>query len=323
VLAILRRCGVRCAIVFDEPGRQGESSAVPSSKKKPCFRGIYLLRHSNVEGADSRRNNVARARDWMSHLMLHAPTPLRSLRSLPVIGNIIHRLSHWVLPVDERVWARVEVGPAEGLWLELNPRTGQNYLRGDAENAVQRILEGRLRPGMVFYDLGANIGFFTLLAARLVGMEGRVFSFEPDPAVAARLRRNIERNQFSNVTVMEAGVWSSTGNVEFVSADSSSPDRGVGKFVLAENGVSGTPTPGVALDDFAQSAPPPNAIKCDVEGAEIQVLHGAERLLRAHHPWIICEVHSEENDRNSREYLRRLSYRVDSVDANHILAEPL
>jgi len=265
---------------------------------------------------------VARARNWMSDLMLHAPAPLRSLRSLPVIGNIIHRLSHRILPEDQKVWARVEEGPAKGLWLELNPRTGQNYLRGDAENAVQEILDARLLPGMVFYDLGANIGLFTLLAARLVGVEGRVCSFEPDPAVAARLRRNVERNQFPNVTVMEAGVWSSTGNVRFVPADSASPDRGVGKFVSAESGVSGTQTPCVALDDFAQGAPPPNAIKCDVEGAEVQALHGAERLLRAYHPWIVCEIHSAENDRDSREYLRRLNYRVDSVDANHILAEP-
>jgi FkbM family methyltransferase len=258
----------------------------------------------------------------MSDLMLHAPASLRSLRRLPVIGNAIHHLSHWFLSADEKVWARVEAGPARGLWLELNPRTGQNYVRGDAENVVQKILELRLRPGMVFYDLGANIGLFTLLAARLVGVEGKVFSFEPDPAVAVRLRRNVERNQFSNVTVMEAGVWSSTGNREFVRADSSSPDRGVGKFVTAESGASATPTPCVALDDFAQSAAPPSAIKCDVEGAEVQALRGAAKLLTTYHPWIVCEIHSEGNDRDSREFLRSLGYRVNSVDANHILAVP-
>ena len=103
---------------------------------------------------------------------------------------------------NEKVWARVEAGPAQGLWLELNPRTGQNYLRGGAELTVQKILAERLHPGMVFYDLGANIGLFTLLAARLVGDSGKVFSFEPDPENAARLRRNIQRNGFANVTVV-------------------------------------------------------------------------------------------------------------------------
>src|SRR6202046_5534399 len=110
---------------------------------------------------------MTRVRNWMSNIMLHAPAPLRSLRRLPVFGNLIHRISHRFLPAEEKIWARIEVGPAKGLWLELNPRTGQNYIRGEAENALQDILAARLRPGMVFYDLGANIGLFTLLAARL------------------------------------------------------------------------------------------------------------------------------------------------------------
>jgi len=175
---------------------------------------------------------------------------------------------------------------------------------------------------MVFYDLGANIGLFTLLAARLVGKEGRVISFEPDPVVAARLRRNVERNQFTNVTVVEAGVWSSSGSVDFVTADSNSPDRGVGRFIAGENADSGTPILCVALDDFAQNAPPPNAIKCDVEGAEVEAFRGAERLLRAHHPWIVCEMHSKANEQDSRKFLRRLGYRIGSVDFNHVLAVP-
>jgi len=265
---------------------------------------------------------MTRARTWISDLVLHAPARLHSLRSVPVIGNVIHRLGHRLLPADEKIWARIEEGPAKGVWLELNPRTGQNYVRGEAESVVQRILEARLRRGMVFYDLGANIGLFTLLAARLVGFEGRVFSFEPDRVVVARLRRNVGRNQFANVTVVEAGVWSSSGKVNFVSADSSSPDRGVGRFVAEESGPSDTPTPCVALDDFARSAPPPNAIKCDVEGAEVEAFRGAERLLRAHQPWIVCETHSEANERDSREFLARLGYRMDSVDTNHILAVP-
>lgn len=258
----------------------------------------------------------------MSNIMLHAPAPLRSLRRLPVFGNLIHRISHRFLPAEEKIWARIEVGPAKGLWLELNPRTGQNYIRGEAENALQDILAARLRPGMVFYDLGANIGLFTLLAARLVGIEGKVFSFEPDPVVAARLRRNVERNQFANVTVVEAGVWSLSGKVKFVTADASSPDRGLGRFVGEESGASGTPIRCVALDDFVQDAPPPNAIKCDVEGAELETFHGAEQLLRAHHPWIVCEMHSEKNNRDSSELLSGLGYSIQTVDFNHILALP-
>src|SRR5271170_5235092 len=131
------------------------------------------------------------SRNWVGTLLLRTPASLRSIRNVPILGEFVHRISHRVLPGDERIWAQIEAGPAQGLWLELNPRTGQNYLRGEVELAVQRVLAERLRPGMILYDLGANIGLFSLLAARLVGATGKVVSFEPDPGVAARLRRNI------------------------------------------------------------------------------------------------------------------------------------
>jgi hypothetical protein len=136
------------------------------------------------------------AREWLDELLLRSPASLRSLRDIPFMGNLIHRLSHRMVSQDHKVWARVESGAAQGLWLELKPRTGQSYARGEVETTVQSSLVERLRPGMIFYDLGANIGLFTLLGARLVGETGRVFSFEPDPVNSARLLRNIVRNQF-------------------------------------------------------------------------------------------------------------------------------
>jgi FkbM family methyltransferase len=263
---------------------------------------------------------LAAARKWLSSLMLELPAPLRSLRNLPVFGSLVHRLSHRILPSDEKVWARVERGPGQGLWLELNPRTGQQYLHGVVEPVIQQVLNGRLKPGMVFYDLGANIGFFSLLAAKLVGAAGKVFSFEPDPENAGRLVRNIERNGFTNATVVEAGIWSTSGNVNFVPADLSSPDRGVGKFEVGA--TVGTPTRCVALDDFVRSAPAPDAIKCDIEGAEIEAFRGAKELLEARHPLILCEMHSDENNRFLRDYFSRFGYRLETLDALHVLALP-
>ncbi|MGA8223927.1 MAG: FkbM family methyltransferase [Candidatus Acidiferrales bacterium] len=262
------------------------------------------------------------ARKWMGELLLHSPAPLRSLRDVPVLGGIIHRLSHRILPADEKVWAQIEVGPAKGIWMELNPRTSQSYVRGEAEIAVQQSLAERIQSGIVFYDLGANIGLFTLLAARLVGAGGKVYSFEPDPSVAARLRRNIARNGFENVTVTEAGVWSTTGEMKFVAADSSSPDHGLGRLVPEDDDAPGTPSKCIALDDFVKTSPPPHAIKCDVESAEVEVFRGAENLLESHRPWIVCEIHSPANDRELRTHLGRFGYSLESLDANHVLALP-
>lgn len=260
---------------------------------------------------------MAAVREWAGRMLLRAPAPLRLLRNAPLIGGMIHRFSHSVVPTDEKVWTQVESGPAKGIWLRLNPRTGRQYLRGEGEAATQDALVARLRPGMTFYDLGANIGFFSLLAARLVGASGRVFSFEPDGEVAARLRENVGRNGFQNVAVTEAGVWSRSGMFDFAAADSASPDHGTGKFVLDG---SGRPTRCVSIDDFARMAPPPDAVKCDVEGAEVEVLRGAVETLRAHRPWVLCETHSAAADRDSRAILDGFGYVIQTVDAIHFLA---
>jgi FkbM family methyltransferase len=223
---------------------------------------------------------------------------------------------------DERIWAKIEAGPGQGLWFELNPRTGQHYLRGQTETVIQDILVQRLQEGMVFYDLGANIGLFSLLAARLVGSTGQVISFEPDPDSAERLERNIARNGYQNTTVIQAGVWSTTEKRSFKVADASSPDHGVGRFTAEEADGKNILVECVALDDFVRNVPAPDAIKCDVEGAEIEVLRGAKKVLQEHKPWIICELHSEANRVTFGNILNESGYRVETVDANHVLALP-
>jgi FkbM family methyltransferase len=265
---------------------------------------------------------MAEGRNWMAALMLRLPASIRSFREMPVLGSFLHSLSHRILPSDQKVWAQVEAGHAKGIWLELNPRTGQNYRQGETEKICQTILAERLQPGEVFYDLGANLGFFSLLAARIVGPTGKVFSFEPDVQLVERLYRNSERNRLSNIVVVEMGVWSTSGNLNFVIADSSSPDRGVGTFLPDNASAVGIPARCISLDDFVRDAPAPRAIKCDVEGAEIEVFHGAESLLRTHRPWILCELHSEAKDREWRELMDELGYSCESVDSNHVLALP-
>jgi FkbM family methyltransferase len=213
-------------------------------------------------------------------------------------------------------------GPGKGLWVELNPRTGRDYLRGEVETVIQGILAERLRPGMVFYDLGANIGLFSLIAARLVGPTGKVISFEPDPEAAARLRRNIVRNGYQNTTVVQAGVWSETGRRLFAVADASSPDRGVGRFAAAEAEGQDSLIDCITLDDFLKNVAAPDAITCDMESAEVEVLRGAKKILQGYRPWIVCELHSDANRVAVGDILNQFGYRVESVDASHVLGLP-
>ncbi len=265
---------------------------------------------------------MRRSRDWVGGMVLRAPESVRALRNVPLVGGLIHSVSQLVLDPEERIWVQVEAGPAAGLWLELNPRTGQAYARGTAEPAVQQALSERLRAGDVFYDLGANLGFFTLLAARSVGPTGKVFAFEPDFENGRRLERNVVRNHFANVSLVEAGVWSSTGERHFSSANPGSLDRGIGCFSMGDGPSEGPAIPCVSLDDFVNSAAAPAGIKCDVEGAEVEVLRGARDMLIRHRPWILCETQSPENSRAVRQLLGGLGYAVESLDEIHLFAAP-
>jgi len=226
------------------------------------------------------------------------------------------------VPRDSLAWVQVQNGPAQGLWLHLNPRTGKNYFEGGGEPEVQAALREQLRPGMVFYDLGANIGFFSLLAARLVGKEGRVVAFEADPEIATRLREHVARNESSWIIVEEKAVWSEPRTVFFARTDpATSPDRGLGHVVSASEGDT-IRVSAVSLDGYTRTQPAPDFLKCDVEGAEVEVFRGAERLLKEKRPGIICEMHSEENHKILLEEFSRFGYACKPCGTNHILALP-
>jgi len=226
------------------------------------------------------------------------------------------------VPRDSLAWVQVQSGPARGLWLHLNPRTGTTYFEGHGEPGVQEALRQHLCPGMTFYDIGANIGFFSLLAARLVGKAGRVVAFEADPEIAARLREHVARNEFDRITVEEKAVWSEAKTVFFARTDpTTSPDRGLG-HVVSSSGGDAIRVSAESLDDYTWTQAPPDFLKCDVEGAEVEVFRGAQRLLKKKRPGIICEVHSEENHRLLLEEFSRLGYNCKPCGANHILAIP-
>ncbi|HYL10258.1 MAG TPA: FkbM family methyltransferase [Candidatus Acidoferrales bacterium] len=218
---------------------------------------------------------------------------------------------------------QVQDGPAQGLWLLLNPRTGRDYAEGTVEPGVQEILKNYLRPGMTFYDIGANIGFFSLLAARLAGERGKVIAFEADPEVALRFREHVERNRFQAISLQEKAVWSETRTVAFVRADAGrSPDRGLGHVDLS-SGVGDTlQVQAISLDDFARDAPMPDFVKCDAEGAEVHVFRGAHSLLTQKRPIVLCEMHSEENHHTLVDLWTSLRYSCQPCGKHHVLALP-
>jgi FkbM family methyltransferase len=267
---------------------------------------------------------MAKSGGQMANLLLRFLSPFSGLRSVPLLGDILSWTSRRLVPMGTLIWVQVQHGPGKDLWMHVNPRTGQNVLQGIAEPAVQQALQQYLRPGMTFYDLGANIGFFSLLAARLVGPSGRVVSFEADPEIAVRLAENLSYNNFAHAVVEEKAVWSESATVSFARADgSTSPDRGLGHVSVGEaptaNAIS---VEAISLDQYVLSHPVPNFLKCDVEGAEVEVFRGAERLLREKRPVLLVEMHSEENHRTLLVKFNQCDYACSNLDQNHVLALP-
>jgi FkbM family methyltransferase len=174
-----------------------------------------------------------------------------------------------------------------------------------------------LKPGDCFYDVGAHIGFYSLIAARLVGQAGHIIAFEPDPDNAETLRENAAKNGFLGVCVVCAAISDKDEVVRFHRSTHNDPSRMSG-MVMRENllGIRESEIlscRAVSLDSFCSSHQTPNLVKVDVEGAELQVLEGARYLLRQKKPVLIIEVHDQQNLPTVRSLLSGLGYTLEPL----------
>jgi FkbM family methyltransferase len=193
---------------------------------------------------------------------------------------------------------------------------------GSFEHEKQLAFRRAVSRGNVVYDLGANVGFYTLLASVLVGNAGHVYSFEPLAANAAILRRHLEMNRILNCTVLQAAVTGDDGVARF--DPSSSGDLAH----LSETGAETVST--VALDSLLATGKirAPRVMKIDVEGAELHALRGAARLIEAHRPVILLATHGPEVHRSCLSFLRDRAYALEPLTAEpveisaEILARP-
>lgn len=176
------------------------------------------------------------------------------------------------------------------LYLDLSQRMchGVFFLRGQPhEYGTEKVLRFLLKPGSSFVDVGANVGYYTVLASQLVGPTGSVVAIEPQPEALSVLQLNAHR-QAAQVHVSRAAASDSQGKVKFYvreSGDTSSLLPGVGTRVVFVDADT--------LDSICEAQLRIDLIKIDVEGTEFQVLNGATGLIQKHRPWIHFEVLSE------------------------------
>jgi FkbM family methyltransferase len=228
---------------------------------------------------------------------------VRIVGSLPRSWIKVISHSQWRFPWLQKLFAAVasrfqqqegEIQQGIGRGLRINPgKSNAGYLLGTAEPSVQAVLESLLRPGMTVYDVGANVGFLALIAARLVDKHGRVICFEPFAANATLLTHNVASNGFDHVLIRREALGAEDGESRFVVADVPT----LGKLASVSGSMPDSHGEVLVtvrrLDGLIENdgLPKPDFIKIDVEGAEGDVLAGAAKTLRSARPLLLIELH--------------------------------
>ena len=249
------------------------------------------------------------------------------------------RLTRWTpAPVRSRLGRLIRlplrlIPPSATVPVLSGPLRGMRWIVGSAPHgAWLGVLErdkltpfvARLRRGMTVWDIGANVGLYTLPSARAVEPTGHVVAFEPMPRNLGFLRRHLTLNGLEDVVVCDVAVSDATGTLKMAEGDSPSEfhaDAGGSVEVRA-----------VTLDDWLSEsgAPPPDVVKIDVEGSDDAVLRGGARSFAKYRPAIYLALHGERQRRACRDLLASWDYEVTSLEPELVpdlssewLAEPL
>lgn len=202
---------------------------------------------------------------------------------------------NWLLAPGRGEWPTMELDVSVNL-LRKFYYFPQVYGRFYGRAAFRRYLEQTLAPGGRFLDIGANVGFFSLLAARLVGPTGRVYAFEPEPRIHEALARSARRNGYEHLQVFQLALSDREDELAFYRARDGTASSLVPEAPGQERRYEQTLTTRVtSLDRLAREGRIDvaglSAIKVDVEGEEVRTIAGMrESLAAAGYPPIWCEV---------------------------------
>jgi len=202
-------------------------------------------------------------------------------------------------------------GPAAGLrWRHYS--CFQPWMAmGLYEPHVATLITQMLKPGHVFYDIGANAGYFTLIGAKAVGKDGKVVAFDPNPVNTNAINSQLHLNGFAETSKVERlAISGENGTAGFVITDVNANAHlcDLAAPHLSNKGES-IAVQTVTLDNYVRTNPLPHLIKMDIEGAEVAALKGARSLLgNATPPVLLVSTHGDELDRQCKEILGQFNY---------------
>lgn len=213
---------------------------------------------------------------------------------------------------------RPEYTEINGIKIFLDSKDSMEFSVRSFEPGVTRLFKERMIPRGIFVDIGAHIGYYTLFASKLVGPDGFVFAFEPNPDNCALLEKSIKTNGFTNIELVKKAAARSTGKTSLfmsgVSNDNRCYDVGEKRKRIEVETIS--------LDDFFKGVQQKiNFIKIDVDGFEFNVLRGAEKLIsNSENLMLITEfcpsylVQAGEDPQEYFLYLKKLGFDLFLID---------
>ncbi len=205
------------------------------------------------------------------------------------INNLHHKFAyrlHKLLPKFGIVGLqRVAPTALNGKHLYVRAEDGgvghQFIVYQDYEPFETQLVRQHLKPGMTVYNIGANVGYYVLLASECVGAEGRVVAFEPAPANLELLRRSITENRIGNVTIVGCAVGAADGTARLALSPTNSGDH----QLRADSARDHVTVEVRSVDSLIESGlPAPDAIIMDVQGSELDVVRGMTKLLAMGRP---------------------------------------
>lgn len=241
------------------------------------------------------------------------------------LAVVAHTLRHWpaARPLQSLGWhLGHHIRPSRAV-LRTQVKTGgtlqvsvrefghrHTYLYGDYEPELSALIARLARPRWVFFDVGANVGFFSVTACDLGGPGSHAVAFEPNPKLMPLLTKATPVS--GTITIVSAAVGDETGTAIMNMVDD---DRNSGLSTLLQDGTDGmgmrVQVDAITLDDYVRSSGTiPNAIKLDIEGSELAALMGAsgvlaERALRV----VVCEVSPERPVAKLIAFMGRFEFR--------------
>lgn len=203
-------------------------------------------------------------------------------------GALPRKLGRWF--PSEQFYLEVE----KGVRLVMSPGSIDVYChlanRGQWEPHVLQACEAVLRDGDVFYDIGANVGYMCMCVAAHFKDAVEVIAFEPQPDLVTALHGSMVLNGFQNVRVVDHMLGSESGEAELYMSSHSTHASALPREASAHTIACRKS----ALDDLVSSGelPPPNVIKIDIEGGELDCFRGAQRTLEKYRPHVVLEADS-------------------------------